>query len=116
MAATTDKPEAAKTAGAKPAHKPSASEIATEAEQAVVAIAKDAATAAAVAGAKNTGSVRDAAAAGAKAGVEAAMADVETLLPPVEHDAWAGLKDWIRKELDLVQAGHSMATRKHLNP
>jgi hypothetical protein len=56
---------------------------------------------------------------GIPAAAEAAMTAAEDVvakdLPPIEHDAWAAAKAWVRKELALMQAGHSEETRKSLN-
>jgi hypothetical protein len=39
-----------------------------------------------------------------------------TVLPPVEHANWDAFKAWVRRELELLQHGHSPETRAVDNP
>lgn len=54
----------------------------------------------------------------ARAAVTSLLDDIKEPagLPPLVHSSWDGIKTWMRREADLMLAGHSAETRAELNP
>jgi hypothetical protein len=42
--------------------------------------------------------------------------DLGPMGPPITHPVFDSIKAWVRRELDLIGAGHSEQTRKVQNP